>query len=91
LYRKDKRIARKISYYSRGYGDHGCHPDKRIAKSSPANKKTCFSKQAFLWWCYLIFERKGCICPLLFGHFANEQYAKIVLFIVKNARLENIS
>jgi hypothetical protein len=24
------------------------------------------------WWCYVIFERKAGVCPLLLGHFANE-------------------
>ena len=42
------------------------------------------------WWCYLIFERKGCICPLLLGYFANDLYAKIVLLIVKNMSFQNI-
>jgi hypothetical protein len=56
-----------------------------------AYKKAPTNGTLKIWWCYLIFERKAGICPLLWGHFANDLYAKIVSLIVKNTRFENIS
>ena len=64
--------------------------EKNSEKESK-NKKRELLKLSFDWWCYLIFERKVGICPLLLGYFANDLYVKIVLVIVKNAPFQNIS